>query len=448
MFIAHLTLIFAFQFLFIAVLFLTKKQSKTGNRFLAATMLILAFQHFMHYMWATKLVYQYTWLLNIDVPLDGCIAPLVFFYIKEMAGEKIEFKPATWLHFWPLPLGLLWYINFNLQSPQFKKDFIDSAYREVPAAAAIVNFMIAGYVAVGYKKLDAYIKNQPSTEWSSGYSNLVWLRQFVAVLFFINVGAAPLNFIAHFNYIITGFPFLTGFIMLYVIYKTFNHPEVMSTELIRKFTRQLEYQREIEKVRRQISNDIHDELGAGLTQISMVSQLGKMQYASDNTLTQQFSKLSHQATQLMGTLKEVVWAINPQHDNLASMLAFLRHYISSFFEPTDIQINMDFGNAENAVVLAPYLRRNIVLIVKEACNNIIKHSGATAISFKASVDAKGFNLTIADNGKGLPHTQTGLGNGLKSMEKRVAELGGSIQTQSVDGKGLTISLYCPLPNIT
>ena len=71
MFIAHLTLIFSFLFVVTATLFFSKKQSRTGNRLLGLVMLILAFQHFMHYLWATQKVYEYTWLLNIDVPLDG-----------------------------------------------------------------------------------------------------------------------------------------------------------------------------------------------------------------------------------------------------------------------------------------------------------------------------------------------------------------------------------------
>ena len=84
MFIAHLALIFSFQFIITALLFFFKQQSKTGNRLLGVAMCILAFQHFMHYMWASQRVYQYPWLLNIDLPLDTCIAPLLFFYIKVM----------------------------------------------------------------------------------------------------------------------------------------------------------------------------------------------------------------------------------------------------------------------------------------------------------------------------------------------------------------------------
>ena len=447
MFIAHLALIFSFQFIITALLFFFKKQSQIGNRLLGATMCILAFQHFMHYMWASQNVYQYTWLLNIDIPLDTCIAPLLFFYIKVMTGDKLEFKPATLLHFWPVPLGVAWYIYFNLQPEQFKIKFINDVYQNVPALAALVNIMIAVYLALGYKKLDKYIKSENHTEWSSGYSNVVWLRQFVAILFFINVGVAPLNLIAHFSYIITGFPMLTGFLLLFIVYKTFNHPEVMSTDLLRKFARQLEYQKEIEKVRRQISYDIHDELGAGLTQISMISQLGKMENKPNPTLVVSFDKIIDLSHGLMATLKEVVWSINPVHDNLNSLLAFLRHYINTFFEPSEIRILMDFPDSINDIALDPYFRRNLILIVKEASNNIIKHANATEVSFQCLVERQQLQLIIMDNGYGLTGKGPGSGSGLKNMTKRVSEIGGTLQTISSPGNGVSLVIICPLASI-
>jgi signal transduction histidine kinase len=444
MFIAHLALIFSVQFIITGFLFFFKKQSKTGNRLLAATMWILAFQHFMHYMWASQRVYQYPWLLNIDVPLDTCIGPFLFFYIKVMVGEELKFRPASLLHFWPLSLGAVWYIYFNLQPAQFQVNFINDVYRNVPALAALVNIMIAVYLALGYKKLDTYIKNESNTQWLSGYGNLVWLRQFVVILFFINVGVAPLNLIAHFSYIMSGFPVLTGFILLFIVYKTFNHPEVMSTELLRKYNRQLEYHQEIGKVRRQISNDIHDELGAGLTQISMIGQLGKMENNPNPILVASYDKIINLSQNLMSTLREVVWSINPVHDNLNSLFLFLMQYINAFFEPSEIRILMEFPDDPEDVELDPYFRRNLILIVKEACNNVIKHAGASEVSFKCFVDQQKLVLMIKDNGCGLSDTKTVSGNGLKNIKKRAVEIGGSVEMISSPGEGVSLNIICPL----
>lgn len=448
MFVAHLTLFFAVLFAITAILFFSKKQSRTGNRLIGLVMSIVSFQHFMHYLWATKLVYQYTWLLNIDVPLDGCMAPLLFFYILVMIGRPVKLNAATLAHFWPLAVGLVWYVYFNLQGPQFKADFIDTAYREVPAAASIVNIMLAVYLALGYRQLDRYIKSQPHTEWVSGYSNLIWLRQFVIIMFFINVGAAPLNFIARFSYIIAGFPALTGFMLVFIVYKTFNHPEVMSNELIRKFTQQLEYQREIEKVRRQISNDIHDELGAGLTHISMVSELGKLSHKNDAAASERFTSISTLSSQLMNSLREVVWTMNPVHDNLNSLFAFLRQTVSSFFESADIRIVITTPEVSADIAIDPLMRRNLILIVKEAMNNIVKHAQASAVEFICAVEPQQLVVTITDNGRGMPVQESVLGNGLKNMQKRVAESGGSIAiTTGKDGRGVVLKIAYPL-NIT
>ena len=448
MFVAHLGLIFSAQFVFVAVLFFLKKQSRTANTLLGLVMIILAFQHFMHYLWATYKVYHYTWLLNIDLPLDACIAPLVYFYLRLMTGEELKVKWTQLLHFWPIAVGALWYVYFNLQPYAFQSAFIDTAYREVPLAAGLVNIMLAIYLGLGYRRLDRYIKNQSDTEWISGYNNLGWLRQFVALLFFINLGAAPLNLIAKFEYLFIGLPALTGFVMVFVVYKTFNHPEVMSTELVRKYTRQLEYQKELEKVRGQISNDIHDELGAGLTQISMISELGKIQNSANPMATTQFEKLITLSKSLMSSLREVVWAINPVHDNLNSLQAFLRQYLSAFFETTDIQMKFDIHESAEVIHLDPSLRRNIILVVKEAANNIVKHSGATQVVFQCAVQNNQLHLQITDNGKGNPHSETLLGNGMKTMRTRMAQNAARVETSSPAGGGFTLAIYCPLANIT
>lgn len=448
MFAAHLGLIFSAQFTFVAGLFFLKKQSRTGNFFLGLVMLILAFQHFMHYMWATQKVYQYTWLLNIDLPLDGCIAPLVYFYICEMTDARVKVSFKTMLHFWPLLAGLVWYVYFNTQTQQFQHAFIDTAYREVPLAGSLVNLLLVFYLGAGYLKLNRYMKQQADTDWVSGYNNLNWLRQFVAILFFINVAAAPLNLIAKFEYLFIGLPALTAFVMVFVVYKTFNHPEVMSSEAVRRVTRQLEYQKELEKVRGQISNDIHDELGAGLTQMGMISELGKMQNRENATASAQFEKLSGLSKVMMGSLREVVWAINPVHDNLQSLQAFLRQYLSGFFESTNIRLVMEIEEASNEIHIDPSIRRNLILVVKEAANNIVKHSAATTVIAKCFLQKEVLHVEITDNGTGFKQPDSVLGNGLKNMQRRMAQIGGKLQLVDLKGAGVSVLLECPLPDIT
>jgi signal transduction histidine kinase len=277
---------------------------------------------------------------------------------------------------------------------------------------------------------------------------MLWLRQFVAIMFFINVGAAPLNLIAKFSYIFVGFPVLTGFMLLFIIYKTFNHPEVMSTEQLRKITQQLEYQKEIEKVRRQISNDIHDELGAGLTQITMLSELEKLKQKSETSATASFEKISTLSNALMLSLREVVWAMNPVHDNLNSLLAFFRQTVSTFFEPTAIRIQLNIAESADTIAIDPFMRRNLVLIVKEALNNIVKHADASVVSFTCEVEQQQLCISIQDNGKGMPETTSVLGNGIRNIEKRVEAIGGTLAIQTTPDHGVTLNIQVPLNRIT
>jgi signal transduction histidine kinase len=431
-----------------AGVFLLKKQSRTGNRLIAAVLAIIAFQHFMHYIWATRLSYTYPWLLNIDLALDGLIAPLLYFYIRIMAGEKIKWRPVHLLHLWPLVPGIIWYVIFNLQPQAKQYDFIDHVYSDVPMAAAIINLQLVIYLGLGYRILNRHMQAQATTQWASGYSNLEWLKQLVIILFLLNLGMVPGNMVAKFSYIMVGFPALTSFVLLFVFYKSVTHPEVMSSELIRKFTQQLEYQRELEKVRSQISRDIHDELGAGLTRISMMGEIARMQQTQNTDVGTKLNDIVDVSHQLMGNLKEVVWAINPEHDNLDSLLAFFRYYLSNFYEPTDIKLRIDFTDRYENIPLPPALRRNLILVVKEAANNMVKHANATEATFKIWTDTHALHLLITDNGNGQPAQANHTGNGLKSMQKRIQETGGEITITHTPGSGYSIAVVCPIkPNV-
>lgn len=119
----------------------------------------------------------------------------------------------------------------------------------------------------------------------------------------------------------------------------------------------------------------------------------------------------------MLSLREVVWAMNPVHDNLNSLLAFFRQTVSTFFEPTAIRIQLNIAESNDTIAIDPFMRRNLVLIVKEALNNIVKHADASVVSFTCEVEQQQLCISIQDNGKGMPETTSVLGNGIRNIER-------------------------------
>jgi len=140
--------------------------------------------------------------------------------------------------------------------------------------------------------------------------------------------------------------------------------------------------------------------------------------------------------------------MNPVHDNLNSLLAFFRQTVSAFFEPTAIRIQLNISESNHAIAIDPFMRRNLVLIVKEALNNIVKHADASGVSFTCEVEQQQLHISIQDNGKGMPATTSVLGNGIRNIEKRVEAIGGTLVIQTTPGHGVTLNIQVPLNRIT
>ncbi len=215
---------------------------------------------------------------------------------------------------------------------------------------------------------------------------------------------------------------------------------VVKSYLKRKLKAQqqeFERQKAIEKVRSKISMDIHDEISSGLTKISLLSQRVKSKYERSKEVEPEIiDKIAGSSKEVISNLGEIIWAVNPKHDNLQSLLAYIRNYIFNFFEATTIEVHINFPEEVPPAPVSPDIKRNLFLVVKEALNNILKHAAATqaAIYFKYSDDD--YTLTIKDNGRGMEQLNgRAFGNGLTNMKKRMELIGGSLTIHSEKNKG-------------
>ena len=203
---------------------------------------------------------------------------------------------------------------------------------------------------------------------------------------------------------------------------------------------ELQNQKEMERMR--IARDMHDEIGAGLTRIIMRSEQAKLQLQSSdehkNCIEESLNKMVIESRVLSHNIGEIIWALNPKNDTLDNLFAYIRSYAYDYLEETDINCNIDFPNTIPETSVSPELRRNIFLIVKEALNNMVKHSNCTNMELKLWFSGTAFSLSIKDNGTGLTGRSLQMGNGLENMKKRTEEMGGNFTIKSDNGHCLLI----------
>src|SRR5262249_37986849 len=151
--------------------------------------------------------------------------------------------------------------------------------------------------------------------------------------------------------------------------------------------------------------------------IAILSELLNRNIEHRDMAKSYLTRISSTAQDVVGSLDEIVWFINPKHDTLESLIRYLREYLANYFESVAINCRFDFPDELPAVELSADIRRNIFLVAKEAVNNIAKHANAKDVSVKAKIDDGNLEIIIDDNGKGIePQQLSAFGNGLKNMQ--------------------------------
>jgi signal transduction histidine kinase len=147
-------------------------------------------------------------------------------------------------------------------------------------------------------------------------------------------------------------------------------------------------------------------------------------------------------------MSEIVWAMNPQRDQLADLVRRMRRFASDIFEARGIEFEFRAPAAESNLPLRSDLRRQVYLIFKEAINNSVRHSKCTRVDLVLSAEKGELFLKISDNGCGLRESQSesdgGQGHGLKNMRKRALDLKGTLEIASLPGGGTEILLRVPI----
>jgi signal transduction histidine kinase/ligand-binding sensor domain-containing protein len=207
--------------------------------------------------------------------------------------------------------------------------------------------------------------------------------------------------------------------------------------------------RELERVRKRIASDLHDEIGSSLTQISLLSEVVQQRIdGKDPAVTAPLATIATSSRELVDSMSDIVWAINPKKDHLSDLVQRMRSLASEVFTACDVKFRFLAPAANINLPLGANLRREVFLTYKESINNIVKHSRCSEADVELRVDADRLVLKVSDNGKGFEAAQESGGHGLISMRDRAQQMGGTLQMMSATGQGTTIVLQVPLRDVS
>lgn len=208
----------------------------------------------------------------------------------------------------------------------------------------------------------------------------------------------------------------------------------------------IDRKKEQENLRRQIAQDFHDEMGTKLSVISMYSELTKTQLASRNEKAILYlDKISNAAHGLYGSMKDLLWALDPTQDSLGDLMHKMEETGQELFGDTGIHFEMQgFKRAYENILLPMDYKRQIALIFKEAMNNTLKHArGCSKVELNLRIKKNHFVISLLDNGKGFKLNGEHNGEGLKNMENRAKKLRGTWKISSSEA-GTNVRLGLPL----
>lgn len=218
----------------------------------------------------------------------------------------------------------------------------------------------------------------------------------------------------------------------------------------RKLQRQLEAMRQkeaLEKERSRIARDLHDQLGASLTQIALLGELAEADKDLPHEVESHARQITQTARETTRVLDEIVWAVNPSNDTLESLANYICKYAQEYLSSANIGFRNEIPSSLPDLQIPPEVRHNLFLAVKESITNIVRHSKATLATLRLEIDRNRLTIEIKDNGIGigeLNEIKSKNRSGLSNMEKRVRDIGGEFLINKGSEGGTVIKMVIPV----
>jgi len=220
---------------------------------------------------------------------------------------------------------------------------------------------------------------------------------------------------------------------------------LVSTARLKRELRVLHQKEMIEGERARIARDLHDQLGANLTQVSLLGELAEADKDLPGEVELHARQICFTARETTRALDEIVWAVNPSNDTVEGLANYACKYAQDYFALANISFRSDLPPDLPATRILPEVRHNVFLAFKEAVNNVVKHAQATRARVWLRLEPDQFTLGVEDNGRGLGDLSgRQLRNGLKNMRKRLSDVQGHFDIGPAAGGGTAVRLIVPL----
>lgn len=197
----------------------------------------------------------------------------------------------------------------------------------------------------------------------------------------------------------------------------------------------------MQRIRDRIAADLHDDMGASLSNINILSTMAlKKTEPEAPVVKKMLENIREDAQQMSEAIDDIIWTVNPQNDSLDRILSRMRYYASELFEAKNIQYEINFPSDSTHVRLPMEKRRDFFLLFKEGVNNIVKHADCTKAVITLALEGGRIKLQLTDNGKGFDTGEPSEGNGLKNMKQRTKALKGTLKVSACPGEGTCLTL--------
>ncbi|MDP3069860.1 MAG: sensor histidine kinase [Opitutaceae bacterium] len=207
----------------------------------------------------------------------------------------------------------------------------------------------------------------------------------------------------------------------------------------------LKQRRAVEDERTRMARDLHDEMGARFTQISLLAGRALKAAPPDESVREPIRHINGAVKELASALEEIVWAANPSHDSLEGFSNYLSQYTGTVLRDAGLRCRLDIPTILPSRTLPSGLRHRLMMAVKEALNNALKHARATEVRVQLELVGQRLFVTVADDGGGFDPATVKHGNGLDHLGRRMEEVGGTCAVESRPGGGTRVRLDVPLP---
>jgi signal transduction histidine kinase/ligand-binding sensor domain-containing protein len=221
----------------------------------------------------------------------------------------------------------------------------------------------------------------------------------------------------------------------------------VSTQKLQRQVALLRHQEALEKERARIARDLHDQLGANLTQVALLGEMAETDKNLPAEVETHARQISQTARETTHALDEIVWTVNPSNDTLDGLINYICKYAQEYLALAGLRYRLEAPPSLPNTPITPEFRHNVFLVAKEAVNNVVKHARASAAVIRFNLAANQLSLEIEDNGRGvggLDEKAASTRNGLRNMRKRMEDVRGSFSIGPAPEGGTRVRLMAPL----